>query len=728
MSKEDHTNQLEQLQKAKDLAMVHQPGQMLPRVLETGLSLYKINQTNDLSRFCTQLFLDICTHDQIDSNEKPFIMNQFLSEFILMCQNQNQVDYITYKNIILCFGNCYDGLFDLVAKTSNEKLWNEMCQLKDIVIRYWRSCWPLKESSDSLKDHSRSIGVKLASVKFMSKLVIVHTSGNNDISISSIPDGHPIIKNRQSIESEGKKILDLLLTYLIEEPIMVAPLFNGILNCLSFVMKQRPMATMRILSCLLKFNIDLKYQQDYESALQYRLSKRFVERCYKNFVQFGLKQQLIKNSGSMSQYHSKLSKISQTLHIIGEETKSKGILNFDASQLQRKMSSKDKEKYLKSRSVTPNAILSPQLNESSSVLPLSSDLSGLIDLQKYTMSKNSTTFFNSSPVAFDNKYSSIYSLMNSKSSEIDLSQFSHELLVKLCTDAFYQTDNNKMISGLSIIASRYTDLMNKSVTKRKRQDDSKDEFANEKRLQAFPIKSEELHLDDDDILENSDRQDLTFIKPMSPEEKHQHLLRIIKNLTNVDKLTEIQTTDDDKNTSVINILSRPRLLSWNNKTSWVTLLIRLGTRGINHDVDMSKTVRQAIYDYFVQDFTNRISVVIEWLSEEWYYESLYDSKTPIYDEWSLKVLDGLVPFLENNHRRLFIRLVSELPRLTQEHIDRIQSLCFDPIRNSLGFQSLRFMLMFRPPMKPIIKNILEDMRKTDESVKDQCESILAKFY
>ena len=166
-------------------------------------------------------------------------------------------------------------------------------------------------------------------------------------------------------------------------------------------------------------------------------------------------------------------------------------------------------------------------------------------------------------------------------------------------------------------------------------------------------------------------------KVLSDSEKHQLLSRVVERIMSIKDLEDDNGNDTATSQNELSsaFLARIRFSEWDNKTSWLTLLTRMATRGLSHTPDMCDVVRDAIYEYFVEDFSNRIAVVIEWLSEEWYYETLITNgrSTEVYDKWSLKVLDGLVPFLENSHRRLFIRLVSELPRLSQSHIDRIKS-------------------------------------------------------
>lgn len=766
--------EVEQLQQARRLAMENNPTQLLPKVLETAASLYASQSAPpalklELARFFAQLLLQVLSDPQFPSSEKPFVAQQHLG--CLYSVLRGSKDSTAYKYSVLAFAAVYPLLFDLVAKTSSKETWELMQQMKQFIVQRWNSVYPeapRANENNMFADDARGMGVRLATAKFIAEIVIVHTSRssssrNDVISISSVPEGHPVISNKPQIEAEAKKLLDLLLNYLIEEPIMVAPLFSGVLNCLSFVMRQRPQATMRILGALLKFNVDAKFQQDGTSTLHYRLSKRFVERSYKNFVQFGLKNQLIKSQGSMAPLHAKLSKISQTLHVIGEETRSKGIMNYEETAMENKMKDKDKQKCVALRrrqqqvgghspAPQPMTLQTPSSVEP----PVPNDIQLLSQLQKYTMSKNIPNFFNASPIAIDNSYCAVYSLMNSNNSGQDVSKLSQDVMVKLCSEAFYNTDTTKLISGLSIVASRYTDLINKSSQsgnvnptssasssaanataaaiadasnsngdsrKRKLEPNAQ---PTSKRLKSEEILDEEEELDDGPV-------DLQRVAPLSPDDKMRHVQRVVAHIMALKDSDETPglsgTLAHDSNP-----LMKIKLLQWDGN-SWLDLLTRLAARGLTHNEEMSDYVRSVLHDQFLEDINGRVGMVLEWLSEEWYSElqlqsadSEGEGEYPTYDKWSLKLLSSLVPYLENQHRRLFIRLMSELPRVTQAHIDAVRPICLDPARASLGFQTLKFLVMFRPPAKPKVHILLQQLRREDPSTASSTDAILNKYY
>ncbi|SMN21506.1 similar to Saccharomyces cerevisiae YAL043C PTA1 Subunit of holo-CPF [Maudiozyma saulgeensis] len=803
----DSKTQLEQLKEAKLLAMNNHPEQMLPKVLETTDTLL-INAFNnssaesteciDLARFFSQLFSDILNHKQISTSELPFIAAKHIDTLSIICHKSS--DPITLKIAILTFSGIYPLLVDLVAKTSNEKLWDKLQKFKKFITTKWKSYTVNGDSSnDDLINDAKHIGCKLAIVKFISQCIIVQTNRPQDlapsssnqnnnphgnylytINLSSIPDNHPVISNKSGLEAESKVLLGLLINYLIDEPMMISSVFIGIINCLAFIMKERPQTMTRILTGLLKFNVDAKYQLDNTSTINYKLAKRYVERCYKNFVQFGTKNDLIKNNGSSAPLYNKLTKISQTLHIIGEESKSKGILNFDQNQVENKIKDQDREKiisyrskvkqkYFNGGSINENNTSSNSNSSSSSgssgsansnitnstgsVTPIDSNTHALLtNLQQYTMSKtNITNFFNTSPVAVNNSYGSVFSLMNNGDSQQDLSQLPQDTLAKLATEAIFRASTTNLISGLSVVASRYTDLMAKASNnstgvndnKRKIENDEMTDEQDNKRVKKEnntdnTIKTENFATEDNkldaDELDEDVNDDFDVIKflgkpqPISEDRKLEMAKRIIKKIMSIKDNTFSPQLTLSKLESP---LEQVKLLDWKNNESWYHILIRLATRGTTISPEISDLIRSELLSYILADFQNSISIVIEWLNEEWYSTyilKLGDPEVNNYTKWSLKVLEDLIPFMENQHRRLFIRLMSELPRLEQAHFDKAKPILLDPGRSALGFQTLKFLIMFRAPVRDSIKNLLEQVMQEDSSLQDQVQPILDKYY
>lgn len=83
---------------------------------------------------------------------------------------------------------------------------------------------------------------------------------------------------------------------------------------------------------------------------------------------------------------------------------------------------------------------------------------------------------------------------------------------------------------------------------------------------------------------------------------------------------------------------------------------------------------------------------------------------------------------EPGDRKIFIRLLSDLPYLTDEMVSRIKSLCYDPGRAKIGFLSLQFLVMYRPPVKSACLNVLKELAEGDQDdLKEEATKLLEKY-
>lgn len=147
-----------------------------------------------------------------------------------------------------------------------------------------------------------------------------------------------------------------------------------------------------------------------------------------------------------------------------------------------------------------------------------------------------------------------------------------------------------------------------------------------------------------------------------------------------------------------------------DRDSWVTVVSRLATRAVagleddvfdgkvkqegvvrRSDFSMSDTIRDALYLYVLDDFRRRIAIAISWLNEEWYIDKVRapaDEATPHYDKWVLKILDGIVPYLDAKDKVL-IRFLSEIPKVNPDLLERVKRLARDPERVSLAVNAIQ---------------------------------------
>lgn len=149
-----------------------------------------------------------------------------------------------------------------------------------------------------------------------------------------------------------------------------------------------------------------------------------------------------------------------------------------------------------------------------------------------------------------------------------------------------------------------------------------------------------------------------------------------------------------------------------DRDAWVTVAARLATRSLaglemvsdqiktegggrhgRGSFSISNSIREAMHIYILDDFRRRIDPAITWLNEEWYNDQiqLRAGGDPVlhYDKLALKLLDGMVPYLDAKDTKVLIRFLSEIPGLNQDVLERVKRLARDPERVSLAVNCIQ---------------------------------------
>lgn len=162
--------------------------------------------------------------------------------------------------------------------------------------------------------------------------------------------------------------------------------------------------------------------------------------------------------------------------------------------------------------------------------------------------------------------------------------------------------------------------------------------------------------------------------------------------------------------------------SLDSKEAWITMLVRMATRapakleaaageiqsdardGGGRPPTISNYIRELLYRHVLEDFRTRINIAIMWLNEEWYNDRMQmqavaslkrekkseEISVPLhYDDWVLRVLEGMLPYLDARDIKILIRFLSEVPEITLPIIRRVQTLARDPERINLCVQALQ---------------------------------------
>jgi symplekin len=119
--------------------------------------------------------------------------------------------------------------------------------------------------------------------------------------------------------------------------------------------------------------------------------------------------------------------------------------------------------------------------------------------------------------------------------------------------------------------------------------------------------------------------------------------------------------------------------------------------------DMS---RQKLLTYIMSDWTRRLDIAVNWLTEEWYNDAIAakafdEGKGMFYDQppkqnfgvWAHRLLDELSAFMGSEHTKLLIRFVSEVPGLDSGLIEKVKRLAIDPERISMVVAALQYVLI-----------------------------------
>jgi len=163
-----------------------------------------------------------------------------------------------------------------------------------------------------------------------------------------------------------------------------------------------------------------------------------------------------------------------------------------------------------------------------------------------------------------------------------------------------------------------------------------------------------------------------------------------------------------------------------DRDAWITIITRLATRAAaglednvkaedNSPLSLSNTIRESLYGYVLEDFRKRIDIAVAWLCEEWYNDKIqqlegHDSVMH-YEKWVMKVLDGIVPYLDKGDK-VFTRFLSEIPSLRPEVLERVKGLCRDPSMVNLALTTLIYLIMMRPPVREIALDAVLDIWHT----------------
>lgn len=711
---------IEQLNQARNLAFSSK--ETFPQVLRQILQ-FASNPDIQIQRWCSKFFKESFLADEtvLSRADKVDLAIDSIDSLIILLEIR---DAEIFKDCIDTAIVVFRLVFRYVAENDGcGDVWQKLNELKNMLTNKFQSTFPLAPSDDEEHDMVRSIDSKLEILKFVILVIDYQSKSPSNItsfSLSQVQPNHSLIK--QSIEAEAYGLVDVVLK-VITNDILIPPLVTAVFNHFSVLARRKPQFVSKMLNVIENFDTNTKLQSNYQTIDEYKLSKKYVDRILKIFLNHLLRNQLVP-----SNYTSSLNKKLSLLVNRGDDIRKKNIL-----------------------------------------LPSPEDSN--IKKRKFD------GFVNPSKRCKTNDYKNLYCLTDSTNelNNFDISTLPQNMLISMALASLNKVSTNKLNKALDIIGERYKyAVANFAPTEiTKEQDGEYDDEDN-----------------DGDDFSPETSYTLPPPKDLSYQDKKEHVNLIIKNFFKLaDKnVSDVEEKQELGGKDTVNKeLTKIAIKAW-KKDSWFVLLTRLATRGMrtvdstkpvigsekveNESTDvaqneeLSDIIRQSIFDHFLDNVHARIDLIIEWLNEEWYSEKVFNEDvlhkqlteksidqyesnpvendsveervnreieaieipTPTYNKWTGKVLDSLIPFLEPNDKKIFIRLLSDLPYLNEDLVSRIKSLCFDPVRSKIGFLSLQFLIMYRPPVKLACIHILEDLSNSDqEDLKEEATKLLKKY-
>ncbi|KAE8372361.1 hypothetical protein BDV26DRAFT_102196 [Aspergillus bertholletiae] len=621
-------------------------------------------------------------------------------------------DPVALKHIVEAAASLYPLVFrHIINHPEDSATWENMTASKDDILRRW--------------DTSPS-SVKVCCIKFVQRVVQVQTHGltdprrpeQNETSLAIVPRNHSLL-SLPNLEAEASGLLDRLLSVFQEDasdPVLV----NATLNCLAILVRTRQSIGNKIINAILSFVPARQARTPVTPAV--RVGVKSMERTARALMINIMKRNPSHPLASKMQQH--IERLMQSrIETVDDSSKKRGLPTEPTDGL-------DNSKRAKLDAESPPLI---------KVSPLPPG-----------------------PVS----YSQLYTLTEDAGlSSFDVKQLPVDLLVKIVVPVLARVDQSALHQAVDGVRMRYQTLQKQQAAQPPPPTAGEDEDDDyEPEYQPMDVAEPAAEQEDALSTEPADLQpDLVslgpFVLPQPPPLSENEAAEIGRSAVGrvFDMLAASGVTPNTGKGKSQQHLGFSRLAgSTFDRDAWVTLLTRLATRApAGLEVDRKKndqnpsskrptisdSIRETLYRYILEDFRGRVNVGIMWLNEEWYNDRVQmkftasqrveedeESSVPLhYDQWSLRLLDGFLPYLDSRDTKIFIRFLSEIPEVTIPITKRVASLAKDPERVNLCIQSLMYLVMFRPPAREMCLNAVEDVYQTYEESRPVAGKVLARW-
>ncbi|KAF3893285.1 mRNA cleavage and polyadenylation specificity factor complex subunit [Trichophyton interdigitale] len=704
--------QMSQLDAARNLVLGD--AALYPQIVHGILPIIGVNARLELRRWGAEFLTETFSSPAFPQQPKQKLATEILGA-VNDLLNTPENDEAVVRGAIMTAASIYVLIFrQVVSDASQASLWQTMTTIKHTILKKW-----------DVSSH----GVKICCIKFAQKVVQVQTQGpiadprrpeKNETSLAIVPRNHPLLAI-PNIEAETSGLLDRLLNVFHEnssDPILV----NATLNSIPVLIRTRPSISNKIINAILNFN-PLK-QANSPITPTTKVNIKSMERTTRALLLSIVKKAPTHPlAGRIQQY---IERLAQSHNEIFDEASRKRALPAEPTDVV------DSAKRARLGLETP-----PQHK----IPPLPPGPTSFGQLFTLTEDVGLASF--------------------------DVKQLPVDLVVKIIIPVLTRVGGESLDLAIGAVRSRYETICKKQVFERQNQaanappaaDEDDDDY--EPEYQPMDIPGPPTDIAKPEAPSTEGLPDIVSLgpfvlprpPPLSPEDV-EHLGK-----ETVSRIFSMISTLPQSSKAIANNPSQSlgfgRLAaSSSDRESWLTLLTRLATRssaGLESEdsVDDQKepgkqnianTIRNMLYRYVLEDFRARMNFAISWMNEEWYNDQIQlknassqiegDPKNPYvpihYGRWSLKLLEGMLPYLDAKDKVL-IRFLSELPELDSPLIQKVKTLANDPDRVSLCIQALHYLIIVRPPARQLCLDALVDLYQTMEETRPLATKILLKW-
>ncbi|KAE8150982.1 hypothetical protein BDV25DRAFT_171762 [Aspergillus avenaceus] len=631
-------------------------------------------------------------------------------------------DTLVLKHIVEAAASLYPLVFrHIINHPEDTAAWENMTAIKDEILRRWDS-FPFP--------------VKVCCIKFVQRVVQVQTHGvtdprvrsrkdpqatqpvdvdvdhfqrpeQNETSLAIVPRNHPLL-SLPNLEAEASGLLDRLLSALQEDesdPLLV----NATLNSLSVLVRTRQSIGNKIINAVLSFVPAKQARTPITPAV--RVGVKSMERTARALMVNIMRRNNNHPLASKMQQH--IDRLMQSRQeAVDDSSKKRGLPTEPTDGL-------DNAKRARLEAESPPLLKVPPLP--------------------------------SGPIS----YAQLFTLTEDAGlSSFDVKQLPVDLLVKIVVPLLARVEPSTMYQAVDAIRSRYQTVQKQQAAQPPPAEEEDDDDY-EPEYQPMDVAAPETEQPAQSTEPADLQPDLVslgpFVLPQPPPLSETEAADIGRGAVGrvFDMLATSTTAPAAKGKGQQNLGFSRLAGSTFDRDAWVTLLTRLATRapaGLEGKPDTGKptisdSIRETLYRYILEDFRGRVNVGIMWLNEEWYNDRIQmkfaasqrteDDEEPSvnihYDKWSLRLLDGFLPYLDSRDTKIFIRFLSEIPEVTIPVTQRIASLAKDPERVNLCVQSLMYLIMFRPPAREMCLNAVEDVYQTYEESRPAASKVLSRW-